>query len=527
MTTHSIQPPFPTFSEADGQPLEAGYIWIGTANLNPITNPISVYWDVDLTLPAAQPIRTQGGYPVNSGTPARLYVNSNFSIQVQNSKGSVVYNAPDGAADRFSAAQISFIQAGAGAVARTAQAKMRDVVSVKDFGAVGDGVDDDTVAIQAAIANAVTTNGGKVYLPVGTYKISNPGLTVPTGVWLIGDSATPVGPGTVLIPASAAVTRMIAMTGVDAGLENLLLLGEATKSVIGVDIGHATVSDPSTPGRLTFRNVVARLCKWGYHTLNGAFLLRWESCVGWDCLKGWYFDNTGSYLARGCNIAALENCHSVSNDQQGLLAVASLAVSIDSCGFDSDAEGVRGEDVTGLYVSNTTMDFSTTASFSMVGCTFEIRGCVTNQSQLPFTIQTGTAVSKGIIRHCRTFSTVGTWSATPATDQWIDFVENTFDKAIQNDGQRFGHGDRTEANSGLVTAGGVTGLLTQAVTFSRAFSSIRSVVVVPVSQFTRRVNTLVAFVTASGFTVEFQRDDGGTWAGGEAQTYYWIAIGTN
>ena len=38
-----------------------------------------------------QPIRTSGGYPVYQGTPARLYVESNFSIQVLDSKGSVIY----------------------------------------------------------------------------------------------------------------------------------------------------------------------------------------------------------------------------------------------------------------------------------------------------------------------------------------------------------------------------------------------------------------------------------------------------
>jgi parallel beta-helix repeat protein len=56
-----------------------------------------------------------------------------------------------------------------GSVPRPLRSKLSDVVSVKDFGAVGDGVTDDT----AAIALAVTAAAGKtLFFPAGTYLVS-------------------------------------------------------------------------------------------------------------------------------------------------------------------------------------------------------------------------------------------------------------------------------------------------------------------------------------------------------------------
>ena len=93
MSALSVEPPFPAFADADGQPLDDGYIWIGTVNLNPITNPIVAFFDAGLTITAVQPIRTSGGYPVYQGTPARIYTTSDYSIQVQNKNGTVVYTS--------------------------------------------------------------------------------------------------------------------------------------------------------------------------------------------------------------------------------------------------------------------------------------------------------------------------------------------------------------------------------------------------------------------------------------------------
>jgi len=93
MSTIEVQPPYPAFAGTDGQPLENGYIWIGAANLSPQVNPIAVYWDAALTIAAPQPIRTLNGYPARNGTPARFYVTDDYSIQVLDSKGSVVYTS--------------------------------------------------------------------------------------------------------------------------------------------------------------------------------------------------------------------------------------------------------------------------------------------------------------------------------------------------------------------------------------------------------------------------------------------------
>lgn len=66
--------------------------------------------------------------------------------------------------------QLGFLASGSGATTRTIQDKLRDAISVKDFGAVGDGVTDDTAAITAAAA--ALQNGETLYFPEGTYLVS-------------------------------------------------------------------------------------------------------------------------------------------------------------------------------------------------------------------------------------------------------------------------------------------------------------------------------------------------------------------
>jgi hypothetical protein len=146
MSALLVEPPYPAFADADGQPLNDGYIWVGTANLNPITNPIAVYWDSSHTISAVQPIRTSGGYPVYQGTPARIYTASDYSIQVQNKNGTVVYTSLNDNA------------AGGGSVASNA---------------TGNGT--QTIFSVASAPSAIYING--VYQNQNTYSFANGNVT--------------------------------------------------------------------------------------------------------------------------------------------------------------------------------------------------------------------------------------------------------------------------------------------------------------------------------------------------------------
>lgn len=254
-----IESPFPSFNDTDGSPLNNGYVYVGSANLNPVTDPIPVYWDAALTQPAAQPIRTINGYLSRNGSPGRIYTSFiTYSFRVTNNKGEQVfsdlnYTDPTSSAgstyqqvitaiagqtvfnlsrtyipgtnnlfvyrnglrlivgqdynetgysqvtltagaangDEFvfdigynydsaasvDAQDVTYKLPAVDSVFTNVEAKLAETVSVNDFGAVGDGITDDTAAIQAAINAAQAVGQGCVYFPAGTYR-ANSGLTI-------------------------------------------------------------------------------------------------------------------------------------------------------------------------------------------------------------------------------------------------------------------------------------------------------------------------------------------------------------
>ena len=94
MSALPILSPFPVFTGLDGMPLNNGRIYVGTAGLDPITNPVALWWDDALTIPAAQPVATSGGYAVRNGAPSVFYANAaSVSVLVQDQYGVTVFTA--------------------------------------------------------------------------------------------------------------------------------------------------------------------------------------------------------------------------------------------------------------------------------------------------------------------------------------------------------------------------------------------------------------------------------------------------
>jgi hypothetical protein len=117
---------------------------------------------------------------------------------------------------------VAFLQAGIGAIARTVQDKLRERVSVMDFGAVGDYTTDDTAAIQLAV-NSFGAAGGTVWFPAGNYRITAV-ITLPANVSLLGEGAY----STLISPTTAGITVFKRINAV-LGVANISIRG------IGID----------------------------------------------------------------------------------------------------------------------------------------------------------------------------------------------------------------------------------------------------------------------------------------------------
>jgi hypothetical protein len=144
-----------------------------------------------------------------------------------------------------SAEDILFTQGGVGAVTRSVQSKLRETVSVKDFGAVGNGVADDTAAIQAAL----NSGAKQVFFPLGAYRTGP--LILPNYAHIVGQTMPQgVGAGDGPVRLVFSLTSGNAITcGFNPVIENITFkniggsYNESTKTLTGTTASCIKVQD--------------------------------------------------------------------------------------------------------------------------------------------------------------------------------------------------------------------------------------------------------------------------------------------
>lgn len=177
-----------------GVPLAGGRVYTFETGT---TTPKATYQDAAGTVENANPI------VLDARGEALIYWDGSYAVKVTDANGKMIYTIPsyqaplmiadleaddgaelvngtwfEGAKARLSAfgtllgaSLIGFIAAGAGAMIRSVESKLRERPSVLDYGAKGDGVIDDSDAILRAIA---ARKGKRLEFPAGTYRVTKP-----------------------------------------------------------------------------------------------------------------------------------------------------------------------------------------------------------------------------------------------------------------------------------------------------------------------------------------------------------------
>ena len=160
-----------------GVPLAGGKIYTYGAGGS---TPQATYTTSAGNIAHSNPIQLDAAGRVPGGGEIWLTDTLVYKFQLETSTGSIVQTLDNVSASIGSAALVAssgssligFIQAGSGAVARTAQSKMRDFVNILDFGADPTGVASSSTEIQAA-ADYANSIGGVLYANSGTFRLTS------------------------------------------------------------------------------------------------------------------------------------------------------------------------------------------------------------------------------------------------------------------------------------------------------------------------------------------------------------------
>lgn len=137
-------------------------------------------------------------------------------------------------------ANVTFLQAGTGAVTRSVRDKLRDTIAVEDFGAIGDDSTDNLTMLN----NAFSQTGRVIRLSEGkTYRYSA-NLDVPTCAAIIGggksNTSGGADAGVSILKPGAAVTKALSLDNNCLRIADLKIDGSLTSGAKGLVLGDGT-----------------------------------------------------------------------------------------------------------------------------------------------------------------------------------------------------------------------------------------------------------------------------------------------
>jgi hypothetical protein len=178
------------FFDNNGVPLAGGLIYTYTAGT---TTPATTYTSSTGLIAHANPIVLDAAGRIATGevwlttgvdykflvkTSANVQLGSYDNIPSINDFTSIYADLSNNSNPALGDALIGFRQSNSAgnlsnAVGRTVHQKLQETISVQDFGAVGDGVTDDSPAFQAAADYLDSVSGGRLYIPSGSYLLNS------------------------------------------------------------------------------------------------------------------------------------------------------------------------------------------------------------------------------------------------------------------------------------------------------------------------------------------------------------------
>lgn len=163
------------------------------------------------------------------------------------------------------ASNVTYDPAGTGAVSTTVQAKLRQTVSVKDFGALGNGTGNDAPFINAAITAAIALGGATVYFPPGQYK-----CTTRIGTFINANNITLFGYGAEIQHYAGGTTIGLLTFGNPAigagGMWSGTGITATNIKILGIDFTTSNSWNTTNPGRWADQQPL------GFHTSENVLI---------------------------------------------------------------------------------------------------------------------------------------------------------------------------------------------------------------------------------------------------------------